>query len=85
MYHMPELYGTRNFISAAGAEETELCRNESVFRDKHPCDEDVYCLCTIIMKEENLQFSTDPYKCIDLYMKLMACLDQLIEDHEEHV
>ncbi|XP_051931236.1 uncharacterized protein LOC127607148 [Hippocampus zosterae] len=45
MYMLPELYGTRDFLSPVDNEQVQLCKSQCVFRLTMPCDPDVFGLC----------------------------------------
>ncbi|XP_035805796.1 uncharacterized protein LOC111571037 [Amphiprion ocellaris] len=70
MYALPELYGTRDFLSAVEDEHVHLCKRECTFRLTIPCDPDMFELCNIIITESHLTPPTDPYQALDLYMHL---------------
>ncbi|XP_030609254.1 uncharacterized protein LOC115796912 [Archocentrus centrarchus] len=74
MYTLPELYRTRDFICHVEEEHVELCKNECVFRQTKPCDQDVYELCSILMSESHRTPPTDPYQAVNLYMHLREAI-----------
>nr|XP_033492050.1 uncharacterized protein LOC117263018 [Epinephelus lanceolatus] len=74
MYALPELYGTRDFLSPDENEHVQLCKNQCVFRQTIPCDPDLYELCNIFMAESHLTPPTDPYQAVNLYMHLREAI-----------
>ncbi|KAM7399880.1 hypothetical protein PAMP_019118 [Pampus punctatissimus] len=42
MYALPELYGTRDFLSPVENEGVQLCKSQCVFRQTIPCNLEVY-------------------------------------------
>ncbi|KAL3887956.1 hypothetical protein ACJMK2_000341 [Sinanodonta woodiana] len=40
MYKLPMIYGTRSYLQSVDEDKIEVCRDECVFRDEHPCDRD---------------------------------------------
>lgn len=70
MYTLPELYGTRDFLSPVENEHVQHCKNECVSRQTIPCDPDVYEPCNIFMAESHLTHPTDPYEAVNLCMHL---------------
>ncbi|KAL3879648.1 hypothetical protein ACJMK2_031935 [Sinanodonta woodiana] len=52
MYKLPMIYGTRSYLQSVDEDKIEICRAECVFRDEHPCDRDVFNICTLYMEEK---------------------------------
>ncbi|KAL3877239.1 hypothetical protein ACJMK2_034974 [Sinanodonta woodiana] len=42
MYKLPVIYGTRSYLQSVDEYKIEICRDECVFQDEHPCDIDVF-------------------------------------------
>ncbi|KAL3887958.1 hypothetical protein ACJMK2_000343 [Sinanodonta woodiana] len=40
MYKLSMIYGTRSYLQSVDEDKIEVCRDECVFRDEHPCDRD---------------------------------------------
>ncbi|XP_072223124.1 uncharacterized protein [Leuresthes tenuis] len=74
MYALPQLCGTRDFLSPVEDEHLQLCKDECVFRVPIPCDPDVYELCHIFMAESHLTLPTDPYQAVSLYLHLREAI-----------
>ncbi|XP_038133904.1 uncharacterized protein LOC119778637 [Cyprinodon tularosa] len=78
MYALPQLYGTRDFLSLVEDEHIQLCKDECVFRQLIPCDPDVYGLCNILMSESHLTLPRDPYQAVNLYRHLREAITAAI-------
>ncbi|XP_019737807.1 uncharacterized protein LOC109523234 isoform X1 [Hippocampus comes] len=74
MYTLPELYGTRDFLSPVDDEQVQLCKSQCVFRLTMPCDPDVFALCAFLMSRSDLMPPKDPYQAVNLYLHLRAAL-----------
>ncbi|XP_072220165.1 uncharacterized protein [Leuresthes tenuis] len=74
MSALPQLCGTRDFLSPVEDEHLQLCKDECVFRVPIPCDPDVYELCHIFMAESHLTLPTDPYQTVSLYLHLREAI-----------
>ncbi|KAK0154136.1 hypothetical protein N1851_003760 [Merluccius polli] len=74
LYALPQLYGTRDFLSPVEDEHLQLCKDECVFRRPIPCDPDVYELCNILMVESHLTLPRDPYQAVNLYRHLREAI-----------
>ena len=78
MYNVPSLYNANDCSIAVPEEEVQACRDECIFRDVCPFDEDVYTLCTQLMRENNWSLSNTLLGCTDLYLKLRDKIRQLV-------
>ena len=79
LYTCPELQGTRDHIQTTSANDIAFCREECIFRGPYPCeDNDVYEMCLMIMRENDLAHPTDTWQALDLYLELRAILKPLI-------
>jgi hypothetical protein len=76
MYGMPELYNTHNYLKAVPHVEIQICKSECIFRHTCPCDEDVRDLCVIFMREDNIDWPSDPYEGIHVYLFLRDSIRQ---------
>ncbi|XP_070411871.1 uncharacterized protein [Nothobranchius furzeri] len=74
MYALPQLNGTRDFLSPVEDEPLQLCKDECVFRRPIPCDQDVYELCNIFIAESHLTLPSDPYQAMTLYRHLREAI-----------
>ncbi|XP_019729826.1 uncharacterized protein LOC109518449 isoform X2 [Hippocampus comes] len=74
MYTLPELYGTRDFLSPVDDEQVQLCKSQCVFRLTMPCDPDVFALCAFLMSRSDLMPPKDRYQAVNLYLHLRAAL-----------
>lgn len=75
---MPELYDARDYLhEIADAYALEVCKDHCTFLE-YPCDEDVYHLCNIIMEEQALLKSNDPFNMLDLYIRLRNEINRLL-------
>ena len=72
MFALPELYGTRDFLSQIEDGDFQLCKNECIFRQTKPFDPDLYELCNIFMADSNL--TLDPYQAVNLCMHLREAI-----------
>lgn len=70
MYHMPQVYGTKDYLYPAREEDINICKELCTFPENVPCDKDVYELCVIIMTENGLSVAQEPNNAIDLYVTL---------------
>lgn len=71
MFELPGLYNTKNYICNITLQEIDACEEECLYlADDVACDRDVHELCTIIMNEEGLTSSKNPYDAAELYVKL---------------
>ena len=78
MYMVPMLYETVDYLCPVENDELEICKSECTFRRAIACEEEVFELCTILMRERNLQVPRDAYQACDLYMELRRCLNELV-------
>lgn len=74
MYALPQLYGSRDFLTPVEDEYLQLCKDECVFRRAILCDSDVYQLCNILMAESHLTLPRDPYQAVNLYGHLREAI-----------
>jgi hypothetical protein len=70
MYMLPELYGTRDYLCDVTHDDIDICKQDCVFRKAHPCDEDVFEMCSFIMHESNLSYPVSIQEALDLYITL---------------
>lgn len=70
MYYIPELYGSQNYICAVNGDDVRECKRGCTFRSTVACDEDIFELCTLFMREQNMQPPSDAYQALDLYLHL---------------
>ena len=54
-------------MSGVYSDDIAICRDEVVFRLAMPCDNDVYNICIVLMKQNNLQFPVDADEALNLY------------------
>lgn len=73
MYEIPSLYDTVNYIIPVPKFALEELCSECRYL-AYPCDKDVYDLCKILMIENNLVVSSDPYEITELYINLRRLL-----------
>lgn len=73
MYEMPSLYGVNNYLLKIPSFVIEPLSSECTMVQV-PCDKDFYDLCSILMVENNLVQSSDPYVTVDQYTKLRNML-----------
>ena len=78
MYMVPVLYDTEDYLCAVDSDELEVCKSECTFRKSFACDEDVFEVCSEIMRERNLQIPKDAHQGYKLYLELRRCLLQLL-------
>ncbi|KAB0795826.1 hypothetical protein PPYR_04655 [Photinus pyralis] len=74
MYHMPEIYQSRDYLCKVSIEHINLCREFCAVIDEKPCDSDVYELSAILMAENQLALPENPYDAVDLYIILRDML-----------
>ena len=67
MYNMPELYGAVDWKCAVPLQELNVCKNESLFREPIPCDNDVFDLCCELMADHGYTLPKDAHEGINLY------------------
>lgn len=77
MFHLPEVYNTKNLLCNVCTRRIENYEEECLFLNT--CDKDVYDLCKIIIAENNLHMPEDPYEAIDLYLKLRTEIIMLLD------
>ncbi len=68
LYSLPGLYGTHDYICHVSDEDMELCKQECTFRKPLPCDADVFEMCSCIMNENDLDYTTSTDEALDLYL-----------------
>ena len=77
MYCVPELYGSEDLLCAVTEEDMDEYKQSCTFRSSVACDEDVFELCIILMKEHNMKPPKDAYQALDLYLNLRMLLSNL--------
>ena len=50
--------------------DIDVCKEDCTFRSPYPCDRDVHELCCILMAENHVELSADPFDSVNLYMFL---------------
>lgn len=79
MFSAPQIYEARDYKREVSLERLVACKEECVVLN-FPCDEDVYNLCNIILEEQNLFLTGDPYQAVDVYISLRNEIKRLLED-----
>lgn len=70
MYYMSGLYGTVDYLTKPHSDYTDIYKSECIFRERTPCDEDVYDLSCIVIRERGYALPTDPEIAVNLYKDL---------------
>lgn len=70
MYAYPELHAAQDYLAPVSEQDLQLCRDACVFRTLEPCDNDMFQLCCLLLLEQNLILTNDPYELIDTYVVL---------------
>lgn len=78
MYEVPQLYGTHDCINQIISQEVQACRDECIFRDVMPFDEDVTELCMIIIRQNNMRVPMGTTECVTTYFKLRQLVRQYL-------
>ncbi|KAA0701668.1 hypothetical protein E1301_Tti021486 [Triplophysa tibetana] len=80
MFMAPQLWGTEDFIVQQDSDHLQIAQEACMFLSAIPCDEEVFDLCTILMEERNLRFSSDRRDAFELYVELRdAICSQITE------
>lgn len=74
MFHMPQLYNTRNYLNPVRHQDAQALDGHCTFL-AYPCDERIYWACTRLMENANLSLPNDPYKLLDTYIWLRERVD----------
>ncbi|XP_016336667.1 uncharacterized protein LOC107684819 [Sinocyclocheilus anshuiensis] len=74
MYHLPQLFGARDYLKPVSQEAVEACREECLQRGPYSCDETVFTLSCLLMEENHLHPPTTPDEAIELYLFLRSCI-----------
>lgn len=69
MYMAPHLWAVEECL-VPHTEDLTTCKSSCTFLSSVACDEDVFDLCTIIMKESALEFPSTMSQAFDLYFQL---------------
>ncbi|CAG2189187.1 uncharacterized protein [Mytilus edulis] len=67
MYMIPTSYETRSYRIEVDQDKIDVCKTECIFRQDQVCDEDIWDLCGIYMKENALSLPTSLDTAIALY------------------
>lgn len=79
MYHVPQVYNASDYLCKVTTEEIEVCKQECIFSDEEPiCDEDVFELANLLMTENNLTMTDDPFMAVDLYVTLRNIINSML-------
>ncbi|KAK5647929.1 hypothetical protein RI129_002821 [Pyrocoelia pectoralis] len=80
MYHMPQLFGTKNYLCQLPRQPVDMFDEHCTFFNNIPCDEDVYQLAAIVMDEERLTIAKEPSSAIHLYLNLRSKMLNMIHE-----
>ncbi|ESO91514.1 hypothetical protein LOTGIDRAFT_153956 [Lottia gigantea] len=78
MFSAPELYNVQDYKTLIENNQILICREETMFRKAIPCDEDIYDICMLLMIENAMQYPTDAYKALDLYLELRETILEIL-------
>ena len=78
MYHIPELYGEIGYLCEVSSQQIDVCKEECSFRGPVPCDQDVYDMSCLLMKENRYQYPNDPDSAVYLYRELRRMISAVI-------
>lgn len=67
MYHIPQIYDTYDYLQELANEDIDVFNPRGLFADNIPCDRDVYDLCNIIMNENAMFMTSEPFATVELY------------------
>lgn len=68
MYHIPEVYGTKDYLNCVLKEDIDTCKPFCYFINKNiPCDKDVYNLAVLIMGDHNVTLPVNSAEAVELY------------------
>jgi hypothetical protein len=70
MYNVPSVYNKHDCRIPVPRAEVQAYRNECLFRDVCPFDDDILELCNLLMAENNWTAQTSLLSCAELYLNL---------------
>lgn len=76
MYMLPTSYETRSYRIEVDQHKIDVCKTECIFRQEQFCDEDIWELCEMYMKENALSSPTSLDAAIALYKTLRDLFHQ---------
>lgn len=77
MYHIPEIYHSRNYAVLVPQNEIQFCQTETL-ENEHPCDADLFEMCCLIMEEKNLLHPSNAYEATNVYTALRETLYEIL-------
>ncbi|XP_038045246.1 uncharacterized protein LOC119719823 [Patiria miniata] len=70
MFQLPEVYGTRDHLKPVEQERIDLCREECNFKDRFPCDRELFEYCCQSLITNGWEDPRNPEAAMNLYINL---------------
>ena len=70
LYYRPALAAATHHGFQCNENDLVFCKNESLFRDTVPCDNDVFEVCTILMARNRLVYPSSNDQALHTYLSL---------------
>lgn len=82
MFKMPQHYSTESYFKYVDEKDLEVCEEECIFNTHITFDETLNEICQIIITEENLNVTNDPYELVNIYIKLRNTILMNVENRQ---
>lgn len=82
MFKMPQHYSTESYLKYVDEKDLEVCEEECIFNTHTTFDETLNEICQIIITEENLNVTNDPYELVNIYIKLRSTILMNVENRQ---
>lgn len=82
MFKMPQNYSSENYLMYVDEKDLEVCEEECIFNTHTTFDETLNEICQIIIIEENLNVTNDPYELVNTYIQLRNTILMNVENRQ---
>ncbi|XP_022111601.1 uncharacterized protein LOC110990810 [Acanthaster planci] len=70
MFELPQLYNTMDYLKLVDRDRVNVCKEECLFNDNYPCDEDLFNYACLLMGAAGRRAPNTPEEAIHLYIDL---------------